>query len=406
MSVWIKSKFPGVRFRQHPSRNHGLVKDRYYVLSYKLDGKTLSEAVGWASGGMSEKRALAILSELKENQRLGKGPRTLREKRALEEAERQEREQVAKQAQKNAVTFKEIFDRYLPVQKANVRNPKSWKMEESLFRLWISPVIGNKPLPEIAPIHLEKIKSTMAKEDKSPRTILYALSSIRQVFNFARRERVFVGENPVSQVKLPKLDNRRLRFLTRAEADTLLEKLLEKSQDVYDAALLSLHCGLRADEIFRLQWQDVDLNHGILILRDAKGGTRPAFLTTEARKTIEARPRGEPGTFVFPARDGKKVNKISHTFWRVVEDLRLNDGIEDRRLKVTFHTLRHTYASWLVENGTDLYKVKELMGHKDFAMTSRYSHLSPEALQEAVRQFEKSLQAKTVPLTEDASHEA
>jgi len=398
MTPWIKSKFPGVRWREHLTRKHGLVKDRYYVLSYKLDGKTISEAVGWSSEKMTETKAVTILAELKENQRLGKGPRTLREKRALEEAERQERERQAKQTEKGRVAFKQVFEQYLPAQKAERKNPKSWKMEESLFRLWISPVIGDKPLPEVAPIHLEKIKSTMAKAGKAPRTIHYALTTIRQVFNFARRQRIFSGGNPVSEIKLPQLDNRRLRFLSKDEADKLLAKLLEKSQDVHDIALLSLHCGARADEIFSLTWQDVDLMRGILTLRDAKGGTRPAFLTTEARKVIETRPKGEPTAFVFPARGGKKTTKISHSFWRVVDDLKFNEGIEDRRLKVTFHTLRHSYASWLVENGTDLYKVKELLGHKDFAMTSRYSHLSPNALQETVKEFEKSLQKKVVPL--------
>jgi site-specific recombinase XerD len=323
----------------------------------------------------------------------------------LEEAERKEKERAAKQAEKDQTTFKQVFDRYLPAIKAERKNPKSWKMEESLNRLWISPVIGSKPLSEIAPIHLEKIKSTMAKADKAPRTIHYALTTIRQVFNFAKRQRIFNGENPVSEIKLPKLDNRRLRFLSQAEADKLLAALSEKSQDVHDAALLSLHCGARADEIFSLTWQDVDLDRGILTFRDAKAGTRPAFLTNEAKRMIEARPKGEPTAFVFPARGGKKTTKISHSFWRVVDDLKFNEGIKDRRLKVTFHSLRHSYASWLVENGTDLYAVKELLGHKDFKMTSRYSHLSPSALQETVKQFEKSLQKKVMPLNLKQSDE-
>jgi integrase len=399
---WIKSKFPGVRYREHPTRKHGILPDKYFTLVYKLDGKTVSEAVGWASEGMTEKKALAILSELKENRRRGEGPRTLREKRSLEETDRKEQERKAKADEKNRVTFKEVFERYLPVAKASRRNAKSWRTDEGHLRLWLAPVIGDKPLPEIAPIHLEKIKANMVKEGKAPRTIQLALAVVRQVFNFARRERIFNGDNPVSQVRIPSVDNRRLRFLSKDEADNLLEKLLMKSQDVHDVALLSLHTGMRAGEIFSLQWQDVDLERGILTLRDTKSGrTRQAFLTSEAKRMIEARPKGEPSAYVFPARGGEKAMKISHTFWRVVEDLKFNEGIEDPRMKVTFHTLRHTYASWMVEGGTDLYKVKELLGHRDFAMTSRYSHLSANALQEAVRSFEKSLEKKVVTLNEE-----
>jgi site-specific recombinase XerD len=69
----------------------------------------------------------------------------------------------------------------------------------------------------------------------------------------------------------------------------------------------------------------------------------------------------------------------------------LNKGIEDKRQRVVFHTLRHTYASWLVENGVDLYTVKELMGHKNLAMTERYSHLGQNTLKAAVQKLERAI---------------
>jgi site-specific recombinase XerD len=74
----------------------------------------------------------------------------------------------------------------------------------------------------------------------------------------------------------------------------------------------------------------------------------------------------------------------------------LNKGVDDIRLRVTFHTLRHTFASWLVEAGTDLYCVKELMGHSDFKMTSRYSHLGQNTLQDAVNRLGMTLRQKIV----------
>lgn len=86
---------------------------------------------------------------------------------------------------------------------------------------------------------------------------------------------------------------------------------------------------------------------------------------------------------VFPDKEGNKIVQISKTFYRVVEELQLNKDVVDRRDKVTFHTLRHTYASMLVRAGVDIYHVKELLGHSSIALTERYSHLSESNLRKA-----------------------
>ena len=76
-----------------------------------------------------------------------------------------------------------------------------------------------------------------------------------------------------------------------------------------------------------------------------------------------------------------------------------NDSVEDSRLKVVFHACRHSFASWLVADGTDLFQVKELMSHKTIAMTARYSHLSPDTLKKAVKSMESAMiQAKVIQI--------
>jgi len=76
-----------------------------------------------------------------------------------------------------------------------------------------------------------------------------------------------------------------------------------------------------------------------------------------------------------------------------VAALGFNNGVTDPRQKVVFHPLRHTFASWLVEQSVDLYSVKELMGHGTLAMTERYSHLSPDKLRRAVKPLEAGMDA-------------
>jgi integrase len=191
---------------------------------------------------------------------------------------------------------------------------------------------------------------------------------------------------------MPQGDNRRLRFLTHDEADLLLESLTKKSAQLYEIALISLHCGLRAGETFALTWGDVDLQRGVMTLRDTKSGrNRTAFMTEAVKEILCEKSRGENDDLVFSGRGGVRITSVSPTFDRVVRDLGFNQGVTDPRQKVVFHTLRHTYASWLVESGVDLYTVKELMGHSTIALTERYSHLGNNTLQNAVKVLEKSM---------------
>lgn len=139
---------------------------------------------------------------------------------------------------------------------------------------------------DIIPLHLERLKKAMADGGQSPRSIEYALAITRQVFNEAKRIGAFAGENPTAKVKFPKPDNARMRFLTREEADRLLDALKEKSPDVHDMTLFSLHAGLRFGEVASLTWQDVNLDKGALTIRDAKAGSRYAFLTGQAGQVV------------------------------------------------------------------------------------------------------------------------
>jgi site-specific recombinase XerD len=86
---------------------------------------------------------------------------------------------------------------------------------------------------------------------------------------------------------------------------------------------------------------------------------------------------GKAGDFVFQnTGKNEKMSQIPDTFMKAINKLGLNKNVEDARLKVVFHTSRHSFASWLVADGTDLFQVKELMGHKMLAMTARYSRTS------------------------------
>ena len=389
---WKSSRYPGIRFYEHRSRKHGVRPDRYFAIRFQVSGKRKEEGLGWASQGWTEKKAVVELARLKEAARKGEGPSSLAEKRQLAEAKRQAAETERAAKEQNSITFGQFWkDAYFP-QTQRDKTIRTWKREESFFNKWLNPTLGKFPLKDISPIHLERIKSKMGKAELAPRSISYCLDVIRQVFNRARALGIYEGDSPTAKVKKPKTDNKRLRFLAHDEAAKLLDALADKSQDLHDMALLSLHCGLRAGELFGLEWRDVNLEQGTLTLRDTKNGkTRMAYLTSMAKKVLQTRALETDHNLVFLSRTGGRRMQVSKAFRKAVTELGMNDGVEDARDRLVFHTLRHTFASWLVMAGTPLYTVGKLLGHSSSAMTERYSHLAPDHMKAAVSALESTL---------------
>ncbi|MDY0222905.1 MAG: tyrosine-type recombinase/integrase [Desulfobacterium sp.] len=389
----------GIRVKTHPTRKHGVKFDRYFSLRFRFNGVSVNSGLGWGSEGWTLEKAIAKMQELKEEAQAGEGVKTHRAKQVEadelhKERERQEQERQ-EQEEKDSITLREYFiDIYYPAIK-NEKKTKTYTTEEHLFRLWIDPVIGGKSLKTVSTFDIERLKKTVLDAGRAPRTAEYTLTTLGQIYRHAERTGHYEGTIPTSQVKKPRFDNKRVRFLSLDEAHNLLDILRGKSRQVHDMALLSLHCGLRAGEIFSLTWGNVDLEHGLINLMDTKSGrNRTLSITQDVKEMFVAIGPGMNGELVFPDREGKRVVKISKTYTRAVEQAGLNDGITDRRQRVTFHTLRHSFASWLVMDGISLYQIKELLGHASLTMTERYSHLSPDRNRLAAETMGKIFQRK------------
>ncbi len=383
---WKPSQFRGVRYREDATRKHGVKADRYFAIRYQLNGKTKEEGIGWASEGMTAAKANEMRAMLMTNIRAGVRPQSLTEMRDMAEQTRQQEERTAKLRKRQSTTFAEFWESdYLPAATTS-KKPKTVASETWIYSKWVNPALGIVPLQALAPYMVESIASQIKKEGKSAATIRHFLALISQVWNLAVSRNIVSGDSPTKRIKKPRTDNRRIRFLTPEEARRLLETLRGRSLDLHDSALLSLFAGLRAGEIHALTWSDVNLDAGTLYIRDPKNKvSRHAIATPEIREMLTRRVQDgqSPTSLVFPAKNGKMRLKISKLFDKVVTELGFNNGIEDARQKVVFHSLRHTFASWLVQRGVPLYTVAELMGHTTLEMTKRYSHLAPDTMRAA-----------------------
>lgn len=393
-----KTQYPGVRYREHPTRKtENGTPDRYYFIRYRLHGKHKEEGLGWSSQGMNAKKASLQLAKLQTAHKTGEGAESLAEKRQLVEARKLAERLEKEKQEREALTFRQVFeDKYFPNAK-NSKTERAYKREDQLSRIWISKVIGDVVLRDVTSEHINKIKENMFEAERAPRSINYALDVIRQVFNYAIGANLYQGHHPIDKglrISDRKLHNERTRFLTQSEADMLLKALKEKSETVYEQALISIHCGLRASEIFALTWGDImiEVREPFIDVKDSyKCLPRKVPMTKSVHSLFIPKQMGSISELVYPARDGGLMDVISDTFDRVVEKLGLNDGVTDDRQKVVFHTCRHTYGSWMAQNGVPLYTIKELMGHHNIKTTQRYAHLCNINFQNAIRVFEENL---------------
>lgn len=398
MRNWIKTKYVGVRYREHSERKHGVQRDRYYTIRYRSNGKLYEAGLGWSSEGMTAEDASIQLAELKKARKLGEGPVTLKQKREEAEKHRKAEKQRAEREAAENITFEQFFENiYWPISQSS-KKQESYRKEREHFNKWIKPVVGDLPFKGISQIQAEKIKQRMQRKKRSPRTIEYVLATFRQVWNLAKEEGLTVVDSPSRKVKIHKPDNDRRRYLTDEEADSLLAALRVKSEQVYRISVLSLDSGCRFSEAVNLKWGAIDTEKGIITYSDTKmsGGTKSRVvpMTDRVRDLFQGMERGGKQDLVFPDNKGRVQEKISHSFYRTVDDLKLNEGISDPRDKVVFHTFRHSYASNLVQAGVDLYPIQRLMGHSNSKMTERYSHLNNGTLISAVQQMEEAKRKK------------
>jgi integrase len=244
--------------------------------------------------------------------------------------------------------------------------------------------IGHLPISGITPIHVDKLKNSLLKP-VSPATALKILSVCRAIVNYAVRTGQWSGVNPFGRDRLimPRPQNKGERFLTPQEARDLLNALELKSPQLRDMAWLSLKTGLRSTEIFSLTGSDVDMVGGVLWVTE-KGGRRIALRVEKDVLNLLSGYQRHAGEYIFKSRNNGKLKQISDSFERACIELNLMPGDKgerermDKRKKVWFHTLRHSFASWLAQSGTvTLLELRDIMRHNSITMTERYAHLIP-----------------------------
>lgn len=196
----------------------------------------------------------------------------------------------------------------------------------------------------------------------------------------------YLETNPCKGIKRFRIPQKLPVFFSESEFDLLVASIKEK--DVMDIVIFALHTGLRQMELLTLEWNQVNLRDRLVILTNQNHTTkskkiRTVPLTNKAMEILTNRELNMKGNLVFTnCQKPMKHSFICHKFKKYVREIGINP-------KLNFHSLRHTFASWLVQRGVSIYEVSKLLGHSSVTVTEIYSHLRTENLRTAVNVLNK-----------------
>ncbi len=274
-------------------------------------------------------------------------------------------------------TLGDLVDRY--IRDVLPQKPKSQHVQTTQL-LWWKEQLGEYTLADVTPSLVAECRDRLAAgtvragKQRSSGTVNRYLAALSHAFTTAVREWGWVDDSPVRKVSRLKEPQGRVRFLDDDERQRLLDACREsRNRYLYPAVVLSLSTGIRQGELLRLEWADIALDRGVIVLHETKSGDRRAVpLAGHALSVMQELSKVQriDTPVVFPGRkSGTSMNL--RTSW---DYALMRAGIENFR----WHDLRHSTASYLAMNGASLAEIAEVLGHKTLQMVKRYAHLSDQ----------------------------
>ncbi len=272
--------------------------------------------------------------------------------------------------------FADVLDRYVE-QISTTKRPNSERRDRDSAKAILAELGKEILFTNVNSQRIAAYRDTRIKQ-VSPSTIQKEFALLSHLFNIARREWGLPIDNPVKDVKRPKVSNNRTRFLSNEEAHKLLETSKDsRNKKLYPYLLLMMHTGMRPSEAAGLKWGDVDLSARLVKLHITKTDMRYVPLTEKSGDVLcSICPEGvKKDTYVFLPPESLESMSVRNVpslhFKRAFRTARSKAGLDDVRL----HDLRHTAASHLLMAGVDLRTLAEILGHKTMQMVHRYTHL-------------------------------
>jgi tyrosine recombinase XerC len=271
------------------------------------------------------------------------------------------------------------FIRYLEIEKNYSRHTiLNYRLDLEDFKQFL----GDTDLEKVDYLTLRKYLAHLREKSLGTRSINRRLSCLRSFFKFLVRDN-YLKTNPILSILSPKSEKHLPAFLTEEEVSKLIESVYPKDdkdeRTLRDRAILETFysTGLRVQELVNLNLEDIDFIGGIVKVMGKGKKERIVPIGEIAiaaiRKYLEKRKK--KGNVLFLNKSGKRITTrgVRDIVWKYVKSAGIKQGISS-------HTLRHSFATHLLNRGADLRTVQELLGHINLSTTQIYTHLTTERL--------------------------
>lgn len=286
----------------------------------------------------------------------------------------------------------DLFINYIAVEKGlSINTLDSYSRDLNKYSTFLSGK-GIKDINKTSDLTVISFIAMLKKEELSNRSIARNLTAIKMFYNFLTGDH-HIKNNPTLNIETPKRETKLPQVLSIEEVDLLLQ-VPDKNTPLglRDSAFLELlyATGLRVSEIVSLSLNDINLEAGYLIAY-GKGSKERIIPIGEVSQNVigeylkKARPillKNKQSPYLFTTRSGKPITRQG--FWKIIKKYSLAAGIKKNIMP---HTLRHSFASHLLERGADLRSVQIMLGHVDISTTQIYTHVTSERLKRIHNQY-------------------
>jgi len=285
-------------------------------------------------------------------------------------------------------TYINEFTEYLIIDKKYSENTiKAYNNDLKKFKNFIK----NKTINNIDENSIKDYIKYLNKENNDPKTISHNISTLRSFYKFLLIEKR-IKKNPMEYIELPKTKKTLPKTLSIEEIDKLLDINLTDAFSFRNKAMLELmySSGLRVSELINVKIHDIDISNCIIRIMGKGSKERIVPLGDYAIKYIELYLKKhreklikrELNDYLFLNNHGEHLTRQG--FFKILKTI-----AKEKNIKTEFspHTLRHSFATHLLNGGADLRSIQEMLGHSDISTTQIYTHVSKEKLKENYNNF-------------------